>query len=257
MVTIFTPTYNRAYKLPVLYNSLQRQTCRGFEWLVVDDGSTDDTSALFESWMEEASFPIRYLRLPNGGKHRAINCGAKLARGEWFFIVDSDDYITDDAVENIEREASLAFSEAGICFRRSDFQGKVLGSPFPESRFFASSLEIAFKYKINEDKAEVFRTAVLREYPFPEFEGENFVPEATVWNRIAEKYKLYCVDEAIYRCEYLPDGLTQGFKRNLRRNPRGFGLFYAETMKRKDVSLFYRLKSFARYLQCVYYRIRK
>lgn len=257
MITIFTPTYNRAYRLPALYESLQRQTCRDFEWLVVDDGSTDNTPALFEQWAKEANFTLRYLQQPNGGKHRAINRGAQEAQGEWFFIVDSDDYLTDDAVEKIVREAPSAFSEAGICFRRSDFQGNVLGSHFPESHFFASSLEIAFKYKISADKAEVFRTAVMRAYPFPEFEGENFVPEATAWNRIAERYKLYCVDEAIYRCEYLPDGLTQSFKRNLQRNPRGFGLFYGETMRRRDIPLFYRLKSFVRYLQCLCYRLRK
>lgn len=99
MITIFTPTYNRAYRLPNLYKSLQEQTCKDFEWLVVDDGSTDNTSKLFEQWQaEENSFPIRYFKQPNGGKHRAINRGVKEAKGELFFIVDSDDTLSSNAI---------------------------------------------------------------------------------------------------------------------------------------------------------------
>ena len=99
-ITVFTPTYNRAYILENLYRSLQRQTCKTFEWLVVDDGSADNTKELFERWQQEDNFfPIRYVKQENGGKCRAINQGLKLADGELFFTVDSDDYLTDDALE--------------------------------------------------------------------------------------------------------------------------------------------------------------
>ena len=102
MITIFTPTFNRAYRLPDLYHSLQRQTNQDFEWLVIDDGSTDNTSELFEKWKMDESFPISYIKQPNGGKHRAINRGVKEAKGEFFYIVDSDDFwVNKDCLENL------------------------------------------------------------------------------------------------------------------------------------------------------------
>lgn len=261
MITIFTPTYNRAYRLPNLYKSLQEQTCKDFEWLVVDDGSTDNTSELFEKWQtEDNSFPIRYFKQPNGGKHRAINHGVKEAKGEYFFIVDSDDVLTNDAVEQITRlvpEANASPEICGMCFRCKNIRtDEIIGSPFPNDGMLASSLEWVYKYKIDGDKSEVVNTAILRRYPFPEFEGENFVPEALIWNRIADSYRMICKNEGIYLCEYLPDGLSMGFNSNLRRNPNGFGLFYCETMKR-GISFKVTLKNLLRTLQCWMYKLSK
>ncbi len=261
MITIFTPTYNRAYRLPNLYKSLQEQTCKDFEWLVVDDGSTDNTSELFEKWQtEDNSFPIRYFKQPNGGKHRAINHGVKEAKGEYFFIVDSDDVLTNDAVEQITRlvpEANANPEICGMCFRCKNIRtDEFIGSPFPNDGMLASSLEWVYKYKIDGDKSEVVNTAILRRYPFPEFEGENFVPEALIWNRIADSYRMICKNEGIYLCEYLPDGLSMGFNSNLRRNPNGFGLFYCETMKR-GISFKVTLKNLLRTLQCWMYKLSK
>lgn len=261
MITIFTPTYNRAYRLPNLYKSLQEQTCKDFEWLVVDDGSTDNTSELFEKWQtEDNSFPIRYFKQPNGGKHRAINHGVKEAKGEYFFIVDSDDVLTNDAVEQITRlvpEANANPEICGMCFRCKNIRtDEIIGSPFPNDGMLASSLEWVYKYKIDGDKSEVVNTAILRRYPFPEFDGENFVPEALIWNRIADSYRMICKNEGIYLCEYLPDGLSMGFNSNLRRNPNGFGLFYCETMKR-GISFKVTLKNLLRTLQCWMYKLSK
>lgn len=262
MITIFTPTYNRAYRLPNLYKSLQAQTCKDFEWLVVDDGSTDNTSELFEKWQtEDNSFPIRYFKQPNGGKHRAINRGVKEAKGEYFFIVDSDDVLTNDAVEQITRlvpEANANPEICGMCFRCKNIKTNkiIIGSPFPNDGMLASSLEWVYKYKIDGDKSEVVNTAILRRYPFPEFEGENFVPEALIWNRIADSYRMICKNEGIYLCEYLPDGLSMGFNSNLRRNPNGFGLFYCETMKR-GISFKVTLKNLLRTVQCWLYKLSK
>lgn len=261
MITIFTPTYNRAYRLPDLYQSLQRQTDNSFEWLVVDDGSTDNTSELFEQWqVEEHSFQIRYFKQPNGGKHRAINRGVKEAKGEYFFIVDSDDSLTSDAVEQIVRlvpEANANPEICGMCFRCKNIKtNKIIGIPFPNDGMLASSLEWVYKYKIDGDKSEVINTKILRKYPLPEFEGENFVPEALIWNRIADSYRMICKNKGIYLCEYLPDGLSMGFNRNLKRNPRGFGLFYRETMKRR-ISLKVTIKNMLRAIQCWWYSLEK
>lgn len=261
MITIFTPTYNRAYRLPDLYHSLQRQTCNNFEWLVIDDGSTDNTPELFDKWQkEENAFPIRYIKQPNGGKHRAINRGAKEAKGEYFFIVDSDDSLAPDAVEQIESLVPTVNNNSmlcGMCFRCKYLKtNEIVGGLFPEDGMLASSLEWVYKYHVGGDKAEVISTEILRNYPFPEFDGENFVPEALIWNRIADSYRMICKNTAIYVCEYLPDGLSAGFIRNLKHNPRGFGLFYRETMKR-HISLKITLKNMIRAVQCWWYDLRK
>ena len=260
MITIFTPTYNRAYRLPNLFHSLQRQTCRDFEWLVIDDGSTDNTSELFRLWIDEADFTIHYIKQPNGGKHRAINRGVKEAQGEYFFIVDSDDSLTEDAVEQIKSlipQANAYLQVCGMCFRRKNLKtSNLIGCSFPKDGMIASSLEWVYNYKVNGDKSEVVKTEVLRKYPFPEFEGENFVPEALVWNRIADSYRMICKNTAIYLCEYLPDGLSMGFNQNMRRNPRGFGLYYWETMKR-FISPKVTIKNMLRAVQCWWYSLKK
>lgn len=258
LVTIFTPTFNRAYRLPELYNSLLRQRCKDFEWIVVDDGSTDNTEKLFERWLREAPFAIYYTRQNNGGKHRAINRGVEKANGLYFFIVDSDDSLTDDAVEqiaNLVPKAEVNPLVCGMCFRRINVTTKeIIGPLFPEDEMLASSLDMVYKYKVGGDKAEVISTKVLRCCRFPEIKGENFVPEALIWNRIADKYKMICVNIGIYLCEYLPDGLSANFKKNLKRNPKGFGLYYKETMKRR-ISFKVTLKNMLRTIQCHCYSI--
>lgn len=259
-ITIFTPTYNRAYRLPALYNSLQHQTNKDFEWLIIDDGSSDETESLVKSWLREQTFPIRYIKQANGGKHRAINKGVQEALGTLFFIVDSDDTLTADAAEQISSAAAeIKENEklCGVCFRRLNLNSnEMVGPPFPKDGMHASSLDWTYKYHVGGDKAEVVLTDILKKYPFPEFEGEKFVPEALIWNRIADSYKMICKNNGIYLCEYLPDGLSAGFKRNLKQNPKGFGLFYRETMSRK-ISFTVTVKNMIRALQCKWYALRK
>lgn len=226
MITIFTPTYNRAYILPQLYKSLQQQQDKSFEWLIVDDGSPDHTEELVKRWQQQTNgFPIIYSKQPNGGKHRAINKGLAQARGEWFFIVDSDDWLPADAIRKIVQHIQSLPSDgrfAGICGFRANKEGR----PFCNSATIisvidCSMIEIRQKYHIKGDMAEVFKTDILRQFPFPEFEGENFVNEAVVWNQIAEKYILRYVPEVLYFCEYQPDGLTRSIRQKYRANPQG------------------------------------
>lgn len=233
MLTIFTPTYNRAYTLPRLYESLCVQTCKDFEWIVVDDGSTDETASLYDQWQKEGILNIQYILQANGGKHRAINKGVKFASGDLFFIVDSDDYLTDDAVERIEQkwaEVRGRNDMSGLCFRKVNYTtGSVIGKPFPQTEGpYATTFEIHYKWGIHGDKAEVFRTELIREHPFPEIEGERFMTEAYIWNKIAGRQdaKLYCVESGIYMCNYLEDGLTSNFKKLLRNNPKGYIRYY-------------------------------
>lgn len=220
MITILTPTYNRAYILKNAYDSLLRQTDQSFEWIVVDDGSTDDTESLVRSWMSSGSFPVRFFRKENGGKHTALNLGIQQASGELTIILDSDDYLADDAIETIRttwRDCEKSPRSGGMVFLRGHpTTGKSISTEFRGTNYWANTIESRHVDKIKGDKAEVYRTDVLREFPFPVFAGEKFLTEEVVWNRIAKKYDLLHVSKIIYWGEYLEDGLTRG---DTQKNP--------------------------------------
>lgn len=231
MITVFTSTYNRGYIIENLYNSLKRQTFRDFEWIVIDDGSTDNTEELFSRILQdEKDFSIIYQKVKNGGKHRAINKGVRLAKGELFFIVDSDDYLTDDALFQVDRvEKSLRDVEGkfgGVCGLKGYSEKKIVGTTYDGDGFLDITMLERRKYHINGDKAEVFYTEVMRKYPFPEFDGENFLTEAVVWNRIAhDGYKLRFFNDTIYICDYLSDGLSANSEKHFHLSPKGYGLW--------------------------------
>lgn len=234
MITVFTPTYNRAKLLPDLYESLKRQTCKDFEWVIVDDGSTDDTESLVKQWIPQADFSVCYTKKENGGKQRAVNLGVQKAKGEYFFIVDSDDILTDNAVETALKWFDTIKDEkdfGGIGGQKGYKNGKAIGESFDGIYLDATTLERA-KYRINGDKAEIFYTDVLKKFPFPEFEGEKFVPEALVYNRIAQAgYKLRWFNEIVYLAEYLPDGYSANVDRLLISNWKGYSLYVKELMQ--------------------------
>lgn len=234
MVTVFTPVYNRADIITQLYRSLLGQTDFNFEWLIVDDGSEDEISKVVDSWIDkkEAPFAIRFYQQKNGGKHRAINRGVQLAKGEAFFIVDSDDYITKDAVRLI-REWWRGISRddyAGISgLKGNKFGGILGGEPLFDTFIDATNIERE-KYGLLGDKAEVYKTSVLKRYPFPEFEGENFLTEAVVWDKIAyDGLKIRWFREVLTICEYRRDGLTSQGKHMFMKNPKGWGKYIEQT----------------------------
>ncbi|WP_323913981.1 glycosyltransferase family 2 protein [Aeromonas veronii] len=249
-----TPTYNRAYVLPRLYDSLCQQTRQDFEWLVIDDGSTDGTAELIFDYRVKSDFSINYYYKENGGKHRAINEGVVHATGDWIIIVDSDDLLTGDAVAKLYDVMNHIGSEfVGMCFRRTTLSGHIIGISDPAWSKSIVMQPIMAGHVLKGDLAYVFRTNVMRECPFPEFPGEKFVPELYIWNKIADIGKIvFYVDQVIYLCEYLPDGYTSNFKKNLRSNPCGFGLFYRDQVIR-DTRLFGKVKACVRSLQCILY----
>lgn len=234
-ITVFTPTYNRGYIIEKLYRSLQNQSFTDFEWLVIDDGSSDNTDELFKVWtLEKNPFKIRYYKVENGGKHRAINIATDLAKGQLFFIVDSDDYLTNDALENIIIwEKSIEHKEefCGIAGNKGRDRVDIIGSTFEGDYIDATSLE-RNKYNITGDKAEVFYTSILKRYKFTEIEGENFITEATVWERMAfDGYKIRWFNQIIYICDYLEDGLTSNMKEIFANNPKGTALYIKQQIK--------------------------
>lgn len=229
-ITVFTPAYNRAYIIETLYRSLQKQTFRDFEWLVVDDGSTDDTEELFQKILQDQNdFLIRYLKQENGGKHRAINRSVQMAQGELFFIVDSDDFLPSDSLEIITQvELSIPQTEkvhfAGVCGLKIYSRQQELGKTFSGEYLDITTLERK-KCQITGDKAEVYYTNILMHYPFPEFDGEKFCTESIVWDRIAYAHlKLRFFNQNIYCCDYLEDGLTKQGWQLYANNPQQWGL---------------------------------
>ena len=243
-VTVFTPTYNRAYILGDLYHSLQRQTCMDFEWLIVDDGSADDTKALVASWQgEENPFPIRYVYQENGGKCRAINRGLKEANGRLFFTVDSDDYLTDDAIEKVIRWEGELPKDGHFCGyvgNRGITPTQTPNRLFPGGYLDGTALD---RYdQVDGERAFVFYTEIHRKYLYPEFPGEKFLTEAVTWDLMAhDGYKMRFYNDIIWIWEYKDDGLTRAGYRVFLENPQGTGLFFRQKAEFLHYSLWNKL----------------
>ncbi len=212
LLTVLTPSYNRAHTLNECYISLSNQTDNDFEWLIVDDGSVDNTRALVEEFQANANFPIRYIYKNNGGKHTALNIGISNIDTELTIIVDSDDILTRDAVKaikNIWSSYRKMTKICGISFLRGYDEVNPIGDKYPKDLFISNHIECRSNMAIGGDKSEVFLTRVLKEFPFPEIDGEIFMGEGIVWNRMAHKYEMVYVNKIIYITEYLEGGLTK------------------------------------------------
>ena len=240
-LTVFTPTYNRAHTLRRLYNSLTCQSSFDFEWIVVDDGSTDDTEDLItELSKRNKKFPIIYCKQSNGGKHRAINRGVKMAHGDYFIILDSDDWFSDNAIEIIKKRVSEIQHDdkfCGIAGLRVTPELETIGTECSYEILDTTFFNYRFKLRVNGDRAEVIKTNIMREYPFPEFENENFLGEAVIWNNIASKYETRFTNDRFYICEYQPGGLTDTFEKRMETNPLGAMLNQLSIITHKDCPL--------------------
>lgn len=230
MITIFTPTYNRAATICRTYNSLVNQTCKDFEWLIVDDGSTDGTENLVRQWIIEADFPIRYIVQPNGGKYRAYNNGLKNAEGEFFFCVDSDDWLPVNAVELILSYAERLKDDdslAGIIALKMFPDEKVIGQPYRRTGISTSLYDLELSGEGGE-RSLVFKTSVARMYPFPEETNEKFVTESVVYDCFHGKYEFVVSNDVLTVCEYQSDGLSSNPHALMLRNPAGYKLYFAQ-----------------------------
>lgn len=225
MITVFTPTFNRESTLRRLYESLLCQTNKNFEWLIVDDGSSDGTEELIKTFINgNNDFNIAYYKQPNGGKHRAINFGVHKAKGELFFIVDSDDYLTEDAIESLYCWSNSINDKdkfAGVSGLRGYNNSEVIGGNMKKEYIDATNIQRG-KFQLDGDKAEAYFTDVLKRFPFPEIDGEKFLLEAVVWDTIAlNGYKIRWFNKIIYITEYLEGGLTKSGDVKYANNPLG------------------------------------
>ncbi len=244
-ITVFTATYNRANYINRLYESLLNQTYKNFEWIVVDDGSTDNTEEIFDKLKDKNLLDINYIKVSNGGKHRAINKGLDCAKGELFFIVDSDDYLLEDSLEKIIKwEESISANDniIGVVGLKGYSKEKQVGTTF-KGKYRDLIIFDRLKNNITGDKAEIFYTEILKKYRFPEYDNENFLPEAVIWNKIAfDGYKLRYFNEIIYICDYLEDGLTKNIEIKYRENPIGFLEYIKQLLLINKNDLFSKIK---------------
>ncbi|MDM9381274.1 glycosyltransferase family 2 protein [Chlorogloeopsis sp. ULAP01] len=198
--TVFTATYNRAYTLPRVYESLKAQTYCDFEWLIIDDGSTDNTKELVEQWQEENQFPIRYIYQQNGGLHIALNRGARVAQGELFLQLDSDDSCVPEALERLKYHwDSIPLDKrenftgvTGLC---NDQYGNIVGNLFPYHPIDSDVLEIRYRFKVIGEKWGFNRTDILRQFPYSEEIRGGYISQNVIWNKIARQYKTRFVNE--------------------------------------------------------------
>lgn len=224
-LTVFTPTYNRAHTLPGTYESLCSQKNKDFLWLIIDDGSTDDTAQLVAQWQSRHNgFPIRYLYKENGGMHTAHNMAYDNITTELNMCLDSDDRLAPDAVEKILQKWAQVrhLGYAGMIGLDADPAGKVIGSGFPAG-LTETTLAGYYAAGGKGDKKLVYRTDVVKRYPpYPVFDGENYVALAYKYRLIDRDYKLAVLNETLCVAEYQPDGHSAGMWKEYVRNPRGF-----------------------------------
>ena len=223
IITVLTPTYNRCDKLIKLKESLEQQTSKNFEWMIVDDGSTDKTEEWVSKIKDKLGFLVKYIKKTNGGKHTALNVGIQAISTEMTIIVDSDDILLPNAIELITKfyNKYKDNNQIGAFSFLRVFPNREVVSPISQDEIISSYIQYRIKGNRSGDMAEVFFSRVLKEYPFPEFYGEKFLSEDVVWLQISKKYKYVFINQAIYQCEYLQDGLTLNDKKNKFASPIG------------------------------------
>ncbi len=234
-ITVFTPTYNRAYCLDQCYQSLIRQTNQDFVWLIIDDGSTDDTKTLVQSWIDENKIDIIYHYQENLGMHGGHNAAYRLIETTLNVCIDSDDFMPDDAIEQILKNWELIKDKphfAGLAGLDANTKGDIIGTRIPDHVKETTLYDIYHTHKAFGDKKLVYRTEVVKKYPaYPIFEGERFVPLGYLYQLIDQDYKLLPVNEVFCIVEYLQDGSSMNMLKQYRRHPNGFAFSRKSRMK--------------------------
>lgn len=230
MISIITPTYNRKGLLSRLYDALKRQTVSDFEWIIIDDGSSDNTEELVKQWIMERIIRIRYFYKENGGKHSAHNIGISEAEGEISMCIDSDDYPTDNCIEVISKYWNNKCKNnpniSGIIAQKGFCDDKCIGDDFPDNIKMCTLFYLTEILKVKGDKCLIYRTDILKKNKFPEINGVKFITESVIYDKIDRNYSMFLLNEIVCICEYQNDGYTNNFKKLMFNNPIGFKLYY-------------------------------
>lgn len=247
-LTIFTPTYNRAYILPKLYASLCKEGCDDFEWLVVDDGSTDNTEELFCEWIKEDKIEIHYIKRENGGKMRAHNYAAKICKSPLFFCIDSDDQIREGSVEKIIRYYKDIECDNHICglIAKRKHLNRICNQQVTNQS--ETTLSGLYNNGYEGETSIVFKTEILREFPFLEIEGEKFSTEGYAYMQIDQHYVYKVIDEYWTDCMYQPDGYSLNSVDLFFTSPLGWREFYSLSYKIEGYTLKRKVRRMAMYI---------
>lgn len=230
--TIFTPTYNRAKLLPKLYDSIAVQESRDFEWLIIDDGSVDNTGEVVQSFISKGEMNIRYIKQNNGGKHIAFNRAIEEAQSEWFVCIDSDDPLVPDAIANMDKALAMidgydnVAGVVGVCVTPA---GERIGY-VPGDSLFSNTIECRDRYHL-QCEPEIYRLSFLKNYRFPVFAGEKFITEAVLFDILTEKHPLLYTNYPMQVKEYLAGGLTDNQLKIRVKSPNGTLAYYKQRFK--------------------------
>lgn len=249
-LTIFTPTYNRAFCLHKCYESLLRQSCKDFIWLIIDDGSTDHTHEMVMEWMDEDLIQIQYQWQKNQGMHGAHNTAYELIKTELNVCIDSDDYMADRAVEKILRFWNKYGSEkvSGIVALDADPEGQLIGTELPRNIRTSTLFDLYDKYGVTGDKKLIYRTDLTKKYPYPIFANEKYVGLAYKYYKLDVHYKLLTMNEVVCHVDYLPEGSSNNMFYQYLRNPHGFSFYRKELMKLPFVGKLFKFRQAIHYV---------
>ncbi|MEK3881800.1 glycosyltransferase family 2 protein [Paenibacillus sp. PL2-23] len=234
VLTVFTPTFNRAYTLHLCYESLKRQSCKSFKWLIIDDGSSDGTEEMVRAWIAEADFAIEYIYQNNQGMHGAHNTAYERINTELNVCIDSDDYMADEAVEKIISfwQAHGSSQYAGIVGLDAAPDGRIIGTQLPGGVMSSTLTDLYAKHRVTGDKKLVYRTELTSGCPpYPVYDGEKYCPLSYKYILIDQQYPLLLMNEVLCHVEYREDGSSLNIVKQYLRNPRGFSFFRKTAMK--------------------------
>lgn len=240
MISIITPTYNRSMLLKRCYNSLYFQTSKNFEWIIIDDGSTDNTEEVVRTFIDDNILNIMYIKQENQGKHIAHNTGVLNSSGDVIICLDSDDFLDKYAIEYVENLWIKVKNEdiIGIVMPRGDINGKRICSEFPKNVVKSKFFDLVHNYNFKGDTALFLRTDILKQNLFKQFDNEKFLTEISLYFNIDKYGYMWLDNNILYYCEYQEDGLTSKYRRLMKENPKGasytYFLCYKKSSKFKD-----------------------
>lgn len=252
-ITVVTPTYNRANKLETAFKSLKNQTIQDFNWLIIDDGSTDNTKDIVTNVFlnDNTDFDIKYIKKENGGKHTALNLAFEIIDTELFIILDSDDYLIENAIEDIINTWEKYKNNdriAGLVYKRGkDKETSITEKWGDEEETIKNYNDFIINRNIRGDKAEVFRSSIFKNIRFPEYNNEKFVGEGVIWSKIAHEYDMVFCNRILYICKYLEGGLSKSGRELRVNNPKG-GMFHAQEYLEKNYNMKIRIKNSILYM---------
>ncbi len=236
-LSILTATYNRANFLPKLYESIKENLKYNItpEWIIVDDGSIDDTKNIVQSFKDENKVIIKYLYQKNSGKMAAINEAVKMATGDLMVDCDSDDYLVNNSFEIIEKNAEKILNNEkfyGLVFLKREENGKISGKEFKQKEYITTMFDLYFKEDIGGEKILVYNSKIRKMYSHQLEHNEKFITEARMYHKMDEKYKLIAINEVIEQGSYIEDGYTKNINKTFKSNPYGYYMYFKELLEK-------------------------